>query len=745
MADQVHAIPQAGVVHDDVQPVVQAVVQPIVDRERAVAPPALNPLADILSPYYLHPGESPGLVLVSAPLTETNYYAWSKAMRMALQSKDKLGFIDGVIQEPPVGDPLRRAWERNNTMVMAWITRSLSIEIAQSVMDIGKVSDLWTELRQRFAQGSHTRIADLQEEIYAMKQGNLTVTGYFTQLKVLWSELENFRPYTPCVCGAQCSCKAYRDQDRIMRFLKGLNDQYSGVRSQILLMDPFPQLNHVFSLAVQQERQFMSENGEVSKALLTSTGASGNQTGAGVKKSSKGKFVKNQQGSKTCSFCGKIGHTVETCFRKHGFPPNFKKGQGSVVNNVTSDECDEEDEVSHEEAQPSSGFSLTKEQYQGLLALLQQAQSVPAPPSQNSTNNQPHLTNQVSSKPLSSVTTSGNHFIFSLRSHSNSWILDTGATDHICCSLELFTTYTSISPIQIRLPNGSHTCASLAGSVCLSDDLVLHGVLYLPSFSFNLISVTKLTSSLCCRLIFTNCACKIQDLSSSKMIGYAEVEHGLYVLKGPGIAHLPSPSINSVAASNIDVWHCRLGHLSASKLSILNKMYQYIPHSLANTPCTVCPVAKQKKNSFPVSNTVSTHAFHLIHMDIWGPLSITSVYGHKYFLTIVDDYSRHTWIFLLKQKSEVKNLIVSFVALVETQFKSKIQKLRSDNGPEFHLPEFYSLKGIVHQRSCVETPQQNGVVERKHQHILNITRALLFQSNVPRIFWNFAVTCCLSD
>ena len=77
--------------------------------------------------------------------------------------------------------------------------------------------------------------------------------------------------------------------------------------------------------------------------------------------------------------------------------------------------------------------------------------------------------------------------------------------------------------------------------------------------------------------------------------------------------------------------------------------------------------------------------------------------------------------------------------MVETQFSCRVKSVRSDNGPEFILKTFYSSKGIVHQRSCVETPQQNGVVERKHQHIMNTARALLFQSNLPKSLWTYAV------
>lgn len=119
----------------------------------------------------------------------------------------------------------------------------------------------------------------------------------------------------------------------------------------------------------------------------------------------------------------------------------------------------------------------------------------------------------------------------------------------------------------------------------------------------------------------------------------------------------------------------------------------------------------------------------------WANIQTPSLDGSKFFLTIVDDYSRCTWTFLMQNKSQTRHILQTFFHMVENQFHIKIKILRSDNGAEFAMTDFYASKGVVYRLSCVERPQQNGVVERKHQHLLNVARALKFQANLPNQFW----------
>jgi len=161
------------------------------------------------------------------------------------------------------------------------------------------------------------------------------------------------------------------------------------------------------------------------------------------------------------------------------------------------------------------------------------------------------------------------------------------------------------------------------------------------------------------------------------------------------------------------LWHYKLGHPSLERLHVLRKQYSFISVDTHHV-CDTCSCAKQRKLPFNLSNTVTSAIFDLVHFDIWGPCSIIFMQGFRYFLTVVDDYSRYTWVILLHNKSEVCQHIINFTIFVQNHFKTNIKTIRTDNGLEFAMSNFYALKGIIDKKSCVETQQQNGIVERKH-------------------------------
>ncbi|XP_022883901.1 uncharacterized protein LOC111400747 [Olea europaea var. sylvestris] len=214
---------------------------------------------DPSSPYFLYHSDSPRLVLVSQQLVGDNYASLSRAMMIALSVKNKTIFINGSIIEPDDGDPeLLNAWIRNNNIVISWILNSVSKEISASVIYATTTYEIWNDLKDRFQQKNGPRIFQLRRELMILSQDQDTVSVYFTKLKTIWEELSNYRPV--CNCG-KCTCDGVKELNKYyetgysMSFLMGLNDSYSQIRGQILLMDPLPQINKVFALISQEENQ----------------------------------------------------------------------------------------------------------------------------------------------------------------------------------------------------------------------------------------------------------------------------------------------------------------------------------------------------------------------------------------------------------------------------------------------------------------------------------------------------------
>ena len=128
----------------------------------------------------------------------------------------------------------------------------------------------------------------------------------------------------------------------------------------------------------------------------------------------------------------------------------------------------------------------------------------------------------------------------------------------------------------------------------------------------------------------------------------------------------------------------------------------------------------------------------LVFSDVWGA-ACDSFGRNKFYVSFIDDYSKFTWIYLLKHKSEVFQRFHEFQQLVERQFDKKILALQSNWGGEYEkLNSFFSKIGITHLVSCPHAHQQNGVAERKHRHIVEVGLSLLAQSSMPLKYWDQA-------
>uniref|UniRef100_A0A2N9F6X6 Integrase catalytic domain-containing protein n=1 Tax=Fagus sylvatica TaxID=28930 RepID=A0A2N9F6X6_FAGSY len=183
----------------------------------------------------------------------------------------------------------------------------------------------------------------------------------------------------------------------------------------------------------------------------------------------------------------------------------------------------------------------------------------------------------------------------------------------------------------------------------------------------------------------------------------------------------------------------RLGHPSSLNLQKLVPSLS----DFSSFNCETCELSKHHRATFKLRNDEPClHPFELVHSDVWGPARTTGLCGARYFVTFIDDHSRLTWVYVLKDRSQLFAIFQSFYAEISNQFNAKLLAFRTDNAREYtesSFQEFLTSRGIIHQTSCVRTPQQNGIAERKNGPILAIARALMLQMHVPKLFWADAV------
>ena len=301
------------------------------------------------------------------------------------------------------------------------------------------------------------------------------------------------------------------------------------------------------------------------------------------------------------------------------------------------------------------------------------------------------------------------------------WIIDSGASDHICCESALFSELDySYSKSKIRVADGRLVNIGGRGTVSLIkyglDSLT--NVLFVPEMKRNLLSVSCLNKQHY-EVQFNKAGCSI--LKDGQHVGRAEKMDGLYKLVA--VCKVVSP-----------LMHERLGHLSAEGMKKLGFV------SSSKTVCKECLEGEHKAKPFKKEEAkIKTfRTLELIHSDICGPMESLTYGGAKYVLTFIDDYSRFSWIFLLKKKSETLQQFKYFKAQVESEKQMQISSIKTDGGGEYssnRFEELCSSEGIKHLVTAPYRHQQNGIAERLNRTLLVKARSMLFRSRQSVKLW----------
>ena len=164
--------------------------------------------------------------------------------------------------------------------------------------------------------------------------------------------------------------------------------------------------------------------------------------------------------------------------------------------------------------------------------------------------------------------------------------------------------------------------------------------------------------------------------------------------------------------------------------------------NLANSICEQCQHGKQTRVHFKTKQHSSTKPLELVHTDLCGPTKSKGLNGEKYFMLLIDDYTRMIWVCILNGKSKYFGDFKTFKELVENETGSRIKCPGSDNGGEFTSDEFnkYCEEHVIkRQFSVARTPHQNGVDERKNNIVMEMARTMLNESKLNDKFWGHAI------
>ncbi|PNX93258.1 histone deacetylase, partial [Trifolium pratense] len=718
------------------------------------------PTADLNLPSTAKNSNKSGLThSLTIKLDEKNFLLWSQQVNGVITAHNLHKFVvhpQIPLQFASVADRLDgknsdeyQQWLFKDQSLFTWLLSTISDAVLPRVLNCKHAHEVWDQIHKYFNSVLKSRSRQLRSELKNTKKMARSVSEYLLRIKSIVNSL--------VAVGDVVS-----EQEQVDAILEGLPEDFNSFVMMIYSRFETPTVEDVEALLLLQEVQFEKFRQELANPKVsanvaqvqsnfndeerdTETQESGTEhynasanRGRGRGKGrgrGRGRTQNTQNSGKVqCQICGKANHEALNCWHRYE-PPQSARPNPRGYN------------------APSGSRPPHYNPYARPTAHLAIPQYFPSFPDNDSIS-------------------------------SASWYPDSGASHHLTYNPNNFVYRTPYQgPDQVMMGNGQGApIKSLGHSQFYSPmnpnvHLKLSELLHVPDITKNLLSVSKFAQDN--NVIFEfhpyKCYVKSQDYRQILLEGNVGSD-GLYQFKpfkfltntdASSTVHSNYASVlnkssvfsfnqfpvfnksvecnTALSVNNLDSefhkWHLRLGHahnkavqsvLQVCNIPYSNKVVQF---------CPSCCIGKSHRQFAPLSNTIYTKPFEVIHCDLWGPAPFKSYYGYNYYITFVDTYTKYTWIYFLKNKSDALTAFKQFLTFVQNQFQATIKALQSDWGGEFRsFTTLLNDLGIQHRLTCPHTSHQNGTVERKHRQIVEMGLTLLSQASLPLEFWDHSFT-----
>ncbi|PKU81836.1 Retrovirus-related Pol polyprotein from transposon TNT 1-94 [Dendrobium catenatum] len=615
--------------------------------------------------------------LISYTLTAENYILWRTQISQHLTANGYAAHLTGTTEPPPDDQSTEyHRWRLIDSNLMSALFSTISPTILPYVITASTAHEVWAILERRLQASSRSRILQLKNELHNIQMQTLTMQQYLAKVKSIVD--------TIATSGTKID-----PEDIVLYILNGLPTQYNSIKTYIRSSSQPADLDSLYSLLCSEELHVNQESkNQPSQPTVAYYTTGYNQRSKNAKR------------------------TVRPSYSNNKPPPasdqTVNRSQTTTTNSGQRPLCQICGKLGHTAVTCWHRCNLN---YTSTKTSAPRANLVQTSPDENQT-----------------------------------WIMDSGATAHMTAdSTALQNSMTYHGSDSVSTANGSTMPIHNYGQGLLPlpntpRKLYLCNLLHVPKLTHNLLSVSKLTQDNSVSITFDANGFYVKDLQDHQLLLHGRLHNGVYQLHMAPDNKFQALHTNTISQTT---WHARLGHPNTQ---ILNSLIPCIPnmkHVASDFHCISCHIAKSHKQKFNKRLTTSTKPFDVIHSDVWGPVPQSGTTTFRYYIVFIDDFTRFTWLYFMNSKHESINCFKNFLSLIQNQFSAIPKHFRSDSGGEFTSTAFTTLfndHGIIRQLSCPHTPEQNGLAERKHRHLLDLTRTLLHASNLPDKFWLDAIS-----